>query len=162
MNEELKNKILYSNIVTDAILTHKIIGIYLGGSRVLSLESSESDYDIIVITKDDSLQYLHGERLNISGYKIHLQINNIKESIAIIKNPLKIHSFNRSKLISDLINLQDTDIIYSTKDLVYLQTITTKYKEDLFILKWLVILSYPNDKIEPQAKDNVVIDDFET
>lgn len=134
MDINFKNKILYSNIITDLILTNKVIGIYLGGSRVLSLESSESDYDIIVITKDKSLQCYHGYKIDIPGYKCHIQIGNIQDVLYSIKHFNKITTFNGNKLLQDLFLMSEDNIIYSTNDLLYLREFCFKYTKELYTL----------------------------
>lgn len=134
MLQELKNKILYSDLITYLIKTNKIICIYLGGSRLYNLDSPESDYDIIVITKDNSLINHQRKVLYINDLKIHLSIQHILDIINAIKNPKEIISYNINSFILDCLVLTEDNLIYSTKDYLYLHNVFIKYKEPLTIL----------------------------
>jgi len=134
MNEEFKRLILYSNTITDLILTNKIIGIYLGGSRLFYLDSPESDYDIIVITKDDSLFNYQSVKLNIPNYNIHLHINSIKQWVNTIKNPKELTSYNSNKLTYEVFYVQPSEIIYDTPSFKDLRNIISKHLTPLCIL----------------------------
>lgn len=134
MTEELKKKILTSNLITSLITSNNVIAIYLGGSRLLHLDSPESDYDIVVLTKNKSLLNYQGVPLHIDDYIIHLEITSVKSAIDIIKNPLMLSSFKTSDSILSLFLLSDEFIIYKTQGFIQLKNAVLHYIKPLGIL----------------------------
>lgn len=134
MTEELKNKILYSDIILELIQTHKVIAIYLGGSRLLGLDSPNSDYDIVVLTKDNSLNNYQKRLIPIEGYRIHTHINPIQNVIKLIKHPETLNGYHDSLIILDAILYKNKDMIYSTSKAKALRDSILKHKEALVVL----------------------------
>lgn len=134
MTEELKKKILYSNTILELLRTHKVIAIYLGGSRLFNLDSPNSDYDIIVITKDDSLNNHQYEHIPLDGYRIHLMIHPIQNILELIKNPKSLNGYHNSMVILDSIMCNDNNIIYCTKKFKSIKETILKHQEAITIL----------------------------
>lgn len=134
MTEDLKNKILYSNLITELILTNKILYIYLGGSRLLGLETSSSDYDIIIIAKDDSLYNYRRTKLEIGDYHIHIEIISIEAVLNMIKYPEDTHGFRASLTLYDLLILPKECFIYENRCFKHFNNTILKYKEELIYL----------------------------
>lgn len=75
MNENIKNKLINNNFFKTFILNRiKIHNIYLGGSRVLGLNETNSDYDVIIYNED------------IDDFWFSLYIDDIKIDLIFIKD----------------------------------------------------------------------------
>ncbi len=136
MTTELKNKILYSNLITELILTNNVLAIYLGGSRFYNLDSSESDYDIIVISKGNSLLNYNKTKLilNDKDIKIHIAIQPINSLLDLIKSPNNKGAFKINKGLIELLMGLDNKLIYSTQKFTSLHNILIKYNKELTYL----------------------------
>jgi hypothetical protein len=141
MTEELKKKILTSNLITSLITSNNVIAIYLGGSRLLQLDSPESDYDIVVLTKNKSLLNYQGTPLHIDDYIMHLNITSLTSVLEAIKNPLTLTAFNTNLALASLFLLSDEFIIYKTSKFIKLKDAVVPYIKPLGILSLENILN---------------------
>lgn len=134
MTEELKRKIFYSDIIIKLITTNKVLAIYLGGSRLLGLDSPESDYDIVVITKDNSLNNFQKHYIPVENYTIHIMIHPIQGAINLIKQPKRLEGFHNSLVLIDSILCPEELFIYKTPEFKHFQQVVHNNKEALTIL----------------------------
>jgi predicted nucleotidyltransferase len=132
--DNLKSKILYSEIISTLIQTSKVLAVYLGGSRLLGLDSPESDYDIIVIAEDNSLNNYQRASIPLDNYKVHVHIHSFENVISLIANPLLLDGFQNCLVLIDSILLDDSNLIYISKKYEKIKHIILKYKEPLTVL----------------------------
>ena len=134
METSLKSKVLYSDLITELIKSGNVLAIYEGGSRFYNLDSSESDYDIIIISKPSSLLNYNNTAVHLQGYNMHLAISPIDTILANIKEPLKIKGFKSNKSLLEILHLQDEHLLYSSSTFKSFLTIMNKYNKQLTIL----------------------------
>ncbi len=132
MTEELKKKILYSDLIVDLITTTKVYCIYLGGSRLLNLETPTSDYDIILVTDDATLYNYNKKCIPLEDLKVHIHIQSLQKIIQLIKNPTKPSDFHTTLALIDL--LSDKYFLYKSPKFTNLEQSLLKYKEALMCL----------------------------
>jgi predicted nucleotidyltransferase len=154
MTEDLKNRILYSEELTDLILTNNVLGIYLGGSRLYNLESPDSDYDIVVIVNNHHLANFNRKHIaSIKDYKVHMQINPLTSIVELLKNPIIIPNFNHISFVLDSFVLSEEAILYSTLEFKSLLNIFNTNKQCLSVLVLEKILNnLTNRVIKPIKK----------
>lgn len=148
MTEDLKNRILYSNELTDLILTGNVLGIYIGGSRLYNLETPDSDYDIIVVVNNSYLINFNKKPLSgIKDYKVHMHINPIDSIIDTLKTPTFIPNINYIGFLLDSFLLTEETILYSTTQFIDLINLFNKHKESLTILALEKILNNLTNRV---------------
>ena len=128
---ELKNILLNNQIIKDLITNNNTLAIYLGGSRLLNLELSGSDYDIIVVSKEKAIMELNGAHLGIySNNKVHIQSICFYD---IIKNLNMPNENPRAVQMLCLLQflLDDIDYLYQSEEYKSIQNILKKYYDKL-------------------------------
>lgn len=130
----LKNKILNNTLIKELISDPNTLAVYLGGSRLLNLELSNSDYDIIVVSKNKAIQGLFGAYIEeFEQNTIHLQTVYFYNILKALDN-----SNENMKSIEALSLLQfiwpDIDYLYRSEEYKLLQTIFNKHYSKLCIL----------------------------
>jgi hypothetical protein len=133
---DLKNKLLNNNLIKELIADSNTLAIYLGGSRLLNLELSESDYDIIVVSKDKAILGLFGAKIDVS------EIDNIHLQTVYFYNILKAfnNSYENMKATDALCLLQfilpEIDYIYQSEEYI---TIKDIFNSHYIKLCWLCL-----------------------
>ena len=125
MNSALKQAILHSDIITEIIANNKAIAIYLGGSRLEGLDSSDSDYDIVVLGTNDDVYCYKNKTIVIGDYNINLQTSNINYFIELLKKPWETTSIWNCQYVLDFLLLTDDKMLYSTS---YYQSLKAAFK----------------------------------
>ena len=130
----LKNKILNNQLIKELIADPNTLSIYLGGSRLLNLELSTSDYDIIVVSKDKAIQGLFGAYIEeFEQNTIHLQTVYFYNILKAFDNP-----YENMKSMEALCLLQfiwpNVDYIYQSEEHKLLQNIFKKHYAKVCLL----------------------------
>ena len=115
MLQNITRKILYSNLITDLIKTNKVLAIYLGGSKIYGLDSPESNYDIIIITKDYCLLNYNYTTLTIEDYQIDISIQPIEELMNVLKEPFEFSDLQTLKNFLDITYMNNKNLLYKSK-----------------------------------------------
>ena len=133
MNTEIKNKILYSNEVTELITKYKADLIFLGGSRLLGLETSEenTDYDVIAIG-NYNLSYWNFKDINISNIKAHVKSHNILSCINAIDKSVTANTSDYWFLMS--VPFLNNTTLYTKSTATPILNLLNTYKKELCIL----------------------------
>ena len=134
MTPELKQKIFYSEVINKLLCTTKVLAIYLGGSRLLGLDSPNSDYDIVVITKDNTLNNYQRRPLHIDNLNIHLHIQSLKVAVPLIKYPKTLKGFETCLMLIDILECPEEMFLYKSKAFETLRESLKPYREPLIIL----------------------------
>ena len=113
---DLKNKLLNNTLIKELISDSDTLAIYLGGSRLLNLELSGSDYDIIVVSKNKAILSLFGAKIDVfEGNTIHIQPTYFYNILKAFNNP-----YENMKAIEALCLLQfilpEVDYIYQSEE----------------------------------------------
>lgn len=137
MKDSTKNIILYSNEITDLIQQKKIECIFLGGSSLEKLESSESDYNVIVITSDEYYNTVYKEDL-FSSYKwlrfpktVQITICNLSHLFNLIHRSPSSYNRYAYEQIKYLLLLKEEDILFASKKFKNFYREIQKFKEPL-------------------------------
>lgn len=153
MQDSLKKKILYSDVITQLIISKNVLAIYLGGSRLYGLDSPESDYDIIVISKPNTLFNFNRKRLDIGGFKMHILICPIDLVLDTIKNYSDTTGFQPTKTLLDILYGVNDFIVYSTPAFNHIKNVVLKHYDAIAalalennILNMLSRISFPITK----------------
>lgn len=147
MNKDLKNKILYSDTITELITSNKAIAIYLGGSRLEGLDSPESDYDIVVLGLTDDVYCYRNKTIIIDDLKIHIQPGNIRYFIDLLNTPLETTSIWNSQFVLDFLLLKEDNLLYTTTTYNKLKQCFNKYSTEYTLFAF--------DKISQVLKNNI-------
>lgn len=124
---DLKNKLLNNNLIKELIADSNTLAIYLGGSRLLNLELSKSDYDIIVVSKDKAILGLFGAKIDVfEANDIHLQTTYFSNILKAFNN-----SYENMKATEALCLLQfiwpEVDYIYQSEEYVAIKDILNNH-----------------------------------
>ena len=127
MQNELKDKLLNNQLIKELIADSNTLAIYLGGSRLLNLELSESDYDIIVVSKNKEIWGLFGAEVDsYEASDIHLQTVYFYNILKAFNN-----SHENMKATEALCLLQfiwpEVDYIYQSKEYIAIRNIFNNY-----------------------------------
>ena len=149
MDKTLKEKILYSDLITELITTKKAIAIYLGGSRLEGLDHPESDYDIVVLGLTDDIYCYKDRRLYIDDLKIQIQASNIMGYIELLNKPVETkHPWN-IQYVLDFLLLTEDNLLYKSKTYIELSKVFKEHSRDLTLFAFDKIFQMLNKKIEP-------------
>ena len=140
---KLTNNTLISQLIEDK----DVLAIYLGGSRLLNLELSESDYDIIVVSKNKAILEHYGAYLaELEGCRTHIIPVYFNDIIKKLNTPEE--NLNASHALCLLQFLwSDKNYIYQSDEYKSIKAILNNYYDKLcyFCLeKLLEILIKPN------------------
>ena len=136
MQNELKNKLLNNTLIKELISDSDTLAIYLGGSRLLNLELSGSDYDIIVVSKNKAILSLFGAKIDVSDTSdIHLQTVYFYNILRAFDN-----SYENMKAAEALCLLQfilpEVDYIYQSEEYLAIKNI---FNSHYIKLCWLCL-----------------------
>lgn len=128
---ELKNKILNNDLIKQVIADKDTLAIYLGGSRLLNLELSTSDYDIILVSKNKAILGLFGVNLEVfEGSKVHIQSICFSDIIKNLKAPNEnVKAVQALCLLQFL--WQDIDYLYQSEEHKAIQNILKNHYDKL-------------------------------
>lgn len=113
---DLKNKLLNNNLIKELIADSNTLAIYLGGSRLLNLELSESDYDIIVVSKNKAILSLFGAKIDVfESNTIHIQPAYFYNILKAFNNPYENMKATEALCLLQFI-LPEVDYIYQSEE----------------------------------------------
>lgn len=143
---ELKQEVLNVQLIRQLLSDKDTLAIYLGGSRLFGLELPDSDYDVIVISKNKAILGLFGETLGIPGINVHLQTIYFPMALKWLSMPSEnvkeVHAVC-------LLQMLWPDILYFYKSEEYssIKTILETYSDEMiyFCLEHLLeMLDHPD------------------
>lgn len=140
-------KLTNNALITQLIEDKDVLAIYLGGSRLLNLELSESDYDIIVVSKNKAILEHYGAYLGqINGCNAHVIPVYFYDVVKKLNMPEENLKASQALCLLQFL-WTDTDYIYQSDEYKCIKNILNNYYNKLgyFCLeKLLEILIKPN------------------